>query len=165
MSDSAFLKIDGDIDRPTQFTRAELAGVAAPFQISDVSQFDPKRRGRAVRLAGLLEQVGVRDTAKWLTLHSSADDFHASVPLAAVRDRALLIYELDGAALPAGAGGPFRFLIPDFAACHTADVDECANVKFVDRIELSRERGHDNRPADERQHAALHEREAEYKKS
>ena len=64
--------------------------------------------------------------------------------------------------LPSGAGGPFRFLIPDFAACRTADVDECANVKFVDRIELSQQRGHDNRPADESQHAALHEREAEH---
>jgi DMSO/TMAO reductase YedYZ molybdopterin-dependent catalytic subunit len=163
MPDTTFLKIDGEVDRPAQFSRAELATVKSQFQITDVSQFDPKRRGRAVRLAGLLDQVGARASAAWLTLHSTADDFHASVPLAAVRERAVLIYELEDAALPAAAGGPFRFLIPDFAACHTADVDECANVKFVDRIELSRERGHDNRPADERQHAALHQREAEHK--
>ena len=51
--------------------------------------------------------------AAYLTLHSAADDFHASIPLAAVRDRAMLIYELDGAPLPTKAGGPLRFLIPD----------------------------------------------------
>jgi DMSO/TMAO reductase YedYZ molybdopterin-dependent catalytic subunit len=163
MTESTSLTIDGEVDRPAKFSRADLTALDARFQIADVSQFDPKRRGRAVKLAGLLELAGARSTAAWLTLHSSADDFHASVPLAAVRERAVLIFELDEVALPASAGGPFRFFIPDFAACHTADVDECANVKFVDRIELSRERGHDNRPADERQHAALHERESEPK--
>ena len=55
---------------------------------------------------------------------------------------------------------PFRFLIPDFAACKTHEIDECANVKFVNRIELTRERGHDNRPHDEAEHAALHEKQA-----
>jgi len=161
MSDSASLKIDGEVDRPAQLSRADLAAIAPEYQIADISQLDPKRRGRAVRLIGVLSQAGARDAAGWLTLHAAADDFHASIPLDAVRDRAVLIYELDGAALPASAGGPFRFFIPDFAACHTADVDECANVKFVDRIELSRERGHDNRPEDERQHAALHQHEHE----
>jgi hypothetical protein len=49
-----------------------------------------------------------------------------------------------------------RFLIPDYAACHTDEIDECANVKFVDRIELTTEKGFDNRPHDGAAHAALH---------
>ena len=76
-----------------------------------------------------------------------------------VRERAILIYKLDGKALPTSAGGPIRFFIPDFAACHTSEIDECANVKFVDRIEFSAAPGRDNRPHDEKEHAELHERE------
>jgi DMSO/TMAO reductase YedYZ molybdopterin-dependent catalytic subunit len=112
-------------------------------------------------LEGLLAAAVVRSGAAWLTLHSATDDFHASIPLEAVRERAIVLYRLNDAPLPAKSGGPFRFFIPDFAACHTHDVDECANVKFVDRIELSRERGFDNRPAEERAHAELHRRQAD----
>jgi DMSO/TMAO reductase YedYZ molybdopterin-dependent catalytic subunit len=104
-----------------------------------------------------LAVVGEKPAARWLTLHSSKDNFHASVPLDAVRDRAIIIYELDGQPLPEKSGGPFRFLIPDFAACHMAEVDECANVKFVDRIELTANRGFDNRPKDDAEHAKLHQ--------
>ncbi|MGC3971479.1 MAG: molybdopterin-dependent oxidoreductase [Pirellulales bacterium] len=154
------LTIDGEVSRPVRLDAAELAEIAAAFQVPDVSVLDPKRSGRAVRLAGLLQRAGARDDAAWLTLHSETDDFHASIPLAAVRERAVVIYSLDGGPLPTKAGGPFRFFIADHAACKTHEIDECANVKFVDRIELSRERGHDNRPHDEAEHAALHERQA-----
>ena len=153
------LRVSGEIERPRQLSAADLAAIDAEFQIADVSTLDPQRRGQAVKLAGLLSLVGIRASAAFLTLHSSADDFHASIPLAAVRDRAVLIYALDGAPLPAKAGGPLRFFIPDFAACHSADIDECANVKFVDHIELTADRGHDNRPTDEAEHAELHRRE------
>ena len=36
------------------------------------------------------------------------------------------------------------------------EIDECANVKYLDHIELTAGKGHDNRPHDEQQHAALH---------
>ena len=153
---SSILRVDGEVERPLELQSSDLAAIDAAFQISDVSTLDPKRKGRAVRLAGLLGRAGVKPTAQYLTLHASRDDFHASIPLAAVRERAILIYELDGQPLSASAGGPVRLLIPDYAACHTAEVDECANVKFVDRIELTAERGFDNRPQDEDEHAKLH---------
>lgn len=158
---SDVLTIDGEVDRPQQLTFDALAGLAEPYQVIDVSRLDPKRAGDAVRLEGLLAAVGVKPAARWLTLHATCDDFHASIPLDAVRDRAIVLYRLAGEPLPVKAGGPFRFFIPDFAACHTHEVDECANVKFVDRIELSAERGQDNRPAEEREHAELHRRQAE----
>jgi DMSO/TMAO reductase YedYZ molybdopterin-dependent catalytic subunit len=81
--------------------------------------------------------------------------------LDAVLERGILIYRLNGEPLPTKAGGPFRFFIPNFAACHSAEVDECANVKFVDHIELSAQRGHDNRPLEDREHAELHRRQEE----
>jgi DMSO/TMAO reductase YedYZ molybdopterin-dependent catalytic subunit len=157
---SALLKIDGEVERRLSLSFADLAAFEAKHQVSDVSQLDPKRSGDAVRLAALLDRAGVKPAARYLTLHSSTDDFHASIPLDAVRDRAVVIYRLAGGALPVKSGGPLRFFIPDFAACRTQEVDECANVKFIDRIELSRERGRDNRPSEEEEHAELHRRQS-----
>jgi len=160
MSD-VLLKITGEVERPLALSFVDLAKLDAALQITDVSRLDPKRAGDAVTLAGLLNLVGVKPSAKWLTLHSATDDFHASIPLDAVRDKAILIYRLHGDSLPAKSGGPFRFFIPNFAACHSAEVDECANVKFVDHIEVSSQRGHDNRPLEDREHAELHRRQEE----
>lgn len=156
---SDVLIIEGAAASCGPLSAEDLASIDARHQVADVSTLDAKRSGTAVRLAGLLERVGAKPDARWLTLHSSTDDFHASIPLDAVRDRAVLIYRLNGGPVPIKAGGPFRFFIPDFAACHTHEVDECANVKFVDRIELSAERGTDNRPHDGAEHEELHRRE------
>jgi DMSO/TMAO reductase YedYZ molybdopterin-dependent catalytic subunit len=157
---SSRLTIDGDVERPMALSFDDLAAFDESFQVRDVSRLDAKRQGDAVTLAGLIERVRPRPTARYLTLHSSSDDFHASIPLEAVRERAVLIYRLDSAPLPADRGGPVRFFIPDFAACHTDEIDECANVKFVDRLEFSATRGRDNRPHDADEHTALHERQA-----
>jgi DMSO/TMAO reductase YedYZ molybdopterin-dependent catalytic subunit len=153
------LTVDGDVEAPATFSHDDLAALGSEFQIHDVSRLDPKRHGTAVTLVGLLARVRPKPSARYLTLHAARDDFHASIPLEAVRDRAVLIYRLAGEPLPESAGGPVRFFIPDFAACHTSEVDECANVKFVDRLEFSTQRGHDNRPQDEAEHTALHDRD------
>ena len=47
-------------------------------------------------------------------------------------------------------------LIRDPAACHTDELDDCANVKFLSRIELSIRRGRDTRPTTDEDHAKLH---------
>jgi len=153
------LTIDGEVDSPVSLSLEDLAAFDAAHQVLDVSRIDPKRKGDAITLAGLLARVNLKAGAKYLTLHASRDDFHASIPLDAVREKAILIFRLGGQPLPESAGGPVRFYIPDFAACHTSEIDECANVKFVDRIEFSATPGKDNRPHDEKQHAELHERE------
>lgn len=153
------LTITGHVESPRAFTFTDLAAVDARHQVADVSRLVPGRKGDAVRLAGLLELVRPQAAGKWLGLHAGADNFHASIPLEAVADKALVIYRLDGQPLPPKAGGPVRFFIPDFAACHAHEIDECANVKFVDRIELTAEKGFDNRPHDGDEHAALHAKE------
>lgn len=152
------LRVDGAVERPTTFSLADLAGLDAAAQVWDVSRLDPKRRGDGVKLTALLDRVGVRADAMFIGLHSSTDDFHASIPLGPVRDRAILLYRHAGQPLDRKAGGPLRFFIPDYAACHVAEIDECANVKFVDRIELTVARGYDNRPADDEAHEELHQR-------
>ena len=125
-------------------------------QIIDLGRIAEVGEGDAIKLSGLLQRVGAKTEAQWLTLHASRDDFHASIPLDQVLERALLIYRLHGEPLPVTSGGPCRFFIPNYLACHSAEIDECANVKFVDHIELSAQRGRDNRPHDDAAHAALH---------
>ncbi len=156
MSEEVLVRIDGDVENPCHLTFDDLAAVDAAHQIVDVSRIEPSRKGDAVSLAGLLNLVRPNTTAKYLGLHSSTDDFHASIPLEPVRERGFLIYRLDGKPLDLKAGGPARFFIPDHAACHTDEIDECANVKFVDHIELTAEKGFDNRPEDEESHEKLH---------
>src|SRR5688500_145437 len=153
------LIIGGEVAQPSTLTFADLSAIAAEYQVADVGRIVPGRKGDAVKFEGILQAVKPRATAKYLGLHSSTDDFHASIPLAAVAERALVIYRLDGQPLPVKAGGPVRFFIPDFAACHTEEIDECANVKFVDRIELTATKGFDNRPHDGAEHEELHRKQ------
>jgi DMSO/TMAO reductase YedYZ molybdopterin-dependent catalytic subunit len=153
------LKIEGQVERSCALSFSDLAAIDARHQIPDVSRIAPGKKGNAVTLAGILELVQPKAEAKYLGLHAAADNFHASIPLDVVKDKAILIYRLDGQPLSAKAGGPVRFFIPDHHACHTHEIDECANVKFVDTIELTAEKGFDNRPPDEQQHAELHAKE------
>ena len=153
------LRIDGEVEQPVTLAIDDLAGLDPAQQVPDVKQLDPKRGGQAVRLSAILALVRPRPSARYLGLHSSTDDFHASIPLEAVADRALVIYRLEGRPLTRESGGPLRFVIPNYAQCHTAEVDECANVKHIDHLELTRVKGFDNRPTDEQEHEELHERQ------
>ncbi len=151
------LRIEGQVDEPLGLTDVDLAKLPEEYQVADVRQHGAKRPGTAIRLKPVLELAGVSPKATHLGLHAERDNFHASIPLAPILDRALIIYQSDGDALSVDAGGPFRFWIPDHAACQAAEIDECANVKFIDRIELTVGKGFDNRPKDDDEHARLHE--------
>lgn len=153
MCESIVLRVDGEVQRPLTLTYADLAAI--PDQV-DVSRLVPNRTGDAVPLEAILILAGVKPSATYLTLHAELDDFHASIPLMAVRDRAMVVYRRDGQPLPVDVDGPLRFLVPDSEQCRVAEVDECANVKHIDRIELGTVRGRDNRPTDEQEHARLH---------
>ncbi|MGE0760454.1 MAG: molybdopterin-dependent oxidoreductase [Pirellulaceae bacterium] len=160
MTESPTLRITGEVTTPLTLTYEDLAAMPVEYQLEDISRLDPKRRGDAVKLRGLLQRVGVKSAACYLGLHSRTDDFHASIPLAPIADRAYLIYRLHGQPLTVQQGGPFRFYILDYAACHTHEIDECANVKFVDHMELTVSAGFDNRPHDGQEHEELHRRQA-----
>lgn len=159
MSSPVLLQIDGEVVGKRAFTWEDLKAIDLQWQIDDVSLVDPDRTGGAVWLRGILEVVDVRPEAKYITLHSDRDDFHASLPLVEVYERGMFIYRNRNQPLPVTAGGPIRFFIRDHTACQATEVDECANVKFVDRIEFSRQKGFDNRPLDEAAHEALHRQE------
>jgi 2-dehydropantoate 2-reductase len=140
----ATITIEGAIGQGRSFTRETLAALPLEGRISDVSIIEPRRQGEAVRLSCLLDDAQPDDAATHVTLHS-ADGFSASIPITEVRESGLIIYQLDGQELPDAAGGPFRFLIPNAAECRTAELDACANVKSLARIELTAGKGTDTR--------------------
>lgn len=150
------VSVSGLVGRPLELSHVDLS--ALPGQVEDVSTLAPGREGSAVRIASVLEAASAQSGAEFLTLEADGG-FAASIPLAAVADQALLLYALDGEPLPHDKGGPVRFLIPNPAACGTAEIDTCANVKWLNSISLSTERGRDVRPATLRAHEALHEAE------
>jgi DMSO/TMAO reductase YedYZ molybdopterin-dependent catalytic subunit len=156
LNDEIILTVDGQVERPLQLTFADLAAFPEPAQVRDVSRFHPTRKGDGVILDVILEKAAVLPSANYLTLHAQRDDFHVSVPLEPLRGQGIVVYRIGPDPLGVEHGGPIRFLIRDPSACHTDQLDECANVKYLSRIELTERRGRDTRPADEKAHEALH---------
>ena len=161
MDDPPALRVDGAVENPESFRFEDLDAFPEADQVVDVSRFQPGRHGDGVTLDAILGRVGPRPGANYLTLHADRDDFHVSIPLGAVRAQAVVVYKRDGRPLAVEQGGPVRFLIKDRAACQTTELDDCANVKYLSRIELSVRRGRDTRPADDEAHAALHAAQSE----
>jgi DMSO/TMAO reductase YedYZ molybdopterin-dependent catalytic subunit len=159
MSDEVILRVDGAVERPLRLTRAELDAIPEVMHVRDVSRFHSQRQGDGVELVAILERAGVLPEANYLTLHADRDDFHVSIPLQPVREQGIVVYRLGDGPLGTERGGPVRFLVRDPTVCHTGELDECANVKYLSRIELTTRRGHDTRPTNDADHAALHRAE------
>ena len=102
---SNLLKVDGEVQHPQAFSFEQLAAIDDRYQIQDMTRYGMKFPSDAVQLQGLFEIVGVNSSAQFLNVHSSADHFHACVPLKPIRETAVLIYRLDGEPLEPKAGG------------------------------------------------------------
>ena len=158
MPDEVLLTVEGALESPLALTFDALRAFPESQQIRDVSQSQLGRRGAGVTLDAILTLAKPRPEARYLTLHASLDDFYVSIPLVPTQTLGIVIYGIDGAPLPTTEGGPLRFLLRDPAACHTAELDDCANIKHLDRIELTTHRGRDTRPNTPDDHPALHAR-------
>ncbi|GAC1301573.1 MAG: hypothetical protein NVSMB14_11310 [Isosphaeraceae bacterium] len=159
MESSTLLTIDGAVERPLTLAFEDLSAMPEEDRIIDVSRFHPARKGDGVSLDSLLRIARPIAEANYLTLHASRDDFHVSVPLAELRAEGIVVFRLGEERLAVAQGGPVRLIIRDPSACRSTELDDCANVKFLDRIELTVKKGRDTRPLDDVAHAALHERE------
>ena len=155
MDSQAILRVDGAVERPLSLTFGDLHAMPEGDHVLDISRFHPGRKGDGVTLESLLARAKPTAEANYMTLHASRDDFHVSVPLGPVREQGVVVYRLAGGHLTIEEGGPIRFLVRDPAVCNTGELDECANVKYLSRIELTTRRGTDTRPTTEDVHAAL----------
>jgi len=129
------VRVDGEVERSQTFGFVDLA--ALPDQVAQVGTLVPGRDGSAVRLRALLEVAGVRQHATHITFSASADNFSASVPLAAVIDRAVLVYRQGLEPLSTQQGGPVRLFIADVESCDVDSINTCTNVKDLDHIRVT----------------------------
>jgi 2-dehydropantoate 2-reductase len=133
------LRIDGAVVQPVTFDRASISKRPAQHHV-DVSTVMPNIRGKGIRLKGLLEVPALAIQADHVTFHSGDGKYSACLTLRQANEFGILVYELDGEALPAEKGGPFRLITPGLG-------DLCANVKGVARLEITQGMGADTRPS------------------
>jgi DMSO/TMAO reductase YedYZ molybdopterin-dependent catalytic subunit len=115
------LEIDGMVDRPMTLTYREL--MAMPMIVRDITLtcvsnevgggYVGGARWQGVRLADLLERVGVRTGADQL-LSTAVDGFTIGTPMDVVRDGrdAMIAVGMNGQPLPAAHGFPARLVTP-----------------------------------------------------
>jgi len=129
------VQVDGEVRRPQTFGFVDLA--ALPDQVAHVGTLISGRAGSAVRLRALLEATDVGEHATHVTFSAGSDNFSASVPLAAVIDRAVLVYRQGLEPLSTRQGGPVRLFITDVEGCDVEELNACTNVKNLDHIRLT----------------------------
>ena len=115
------LDVKGLFDRPRSLTLSDLKAYPAVTQPITISCISNPVAGdligtgfwTGVRIAGLLNDLGLRPEATELRIEA-ADGFYESVSLADLQDpRTLLVYGMDGEALPENHGFPLRIYIPN----------------------------------------------------
>ncbi|MBX3347678.1 MAG: 2-dehydropantoate 2-reductase [Nitrospira sp.] len=131
------VRIEGAVVQPVSFDRAALAALPAEHQL-DVSTVMPGMQGLGIRLKGLLDVPALAIDADHVVFDASDGKYSACLTLQQAKEFGVLIYELNGAALPDTKGGPFRLVTPGLG-------DLCANVKGVARIEITKGPGKDTR--------------------
>jgi len=132
------LRIDGAVVQPVTLDRVALAQLPAEHQIFDMSVVHSNMNGQGIRVKGLLDIPACEIGADHVTFHASDGRFAASLTLSQAIEYGIVVYQIDGQAVPANKGGPFRLITPGLG-------DLCANVKGVSRIEVRRGPGKDTR--------------------
>ena len=144
------LLIHGLVDRPLMFTIEDLKRFPAVSRLAFIECSGnsghewPGPRGASVQdthgllstsewtgvpLATVLNEVGVRDDARWMLVEGSdAAAMTRSLPLADIIDETLLCYAQNGEALRPEQGYPLRLLIPGWEG------NTC--IKWLRRLKL-----------------------------
>ncbi|HMS83728.1 MAG TPA: 2-dehydropantoate 2-reductase [Nitrospira sp.] len=136
-SGSGRVRIDGAVVQPVSFDRAALTSLPEEHQV-DVSTVMPGMQGQGIRLKGLLDVPALALDADHVAVHAADGKYSACLTLQQAKEFGVLVYELQGMALPDTKGGPFRLVTPGLG-------DLCANVKGVARIEITKGPGRDTR--------------------
>lgn len=143
-------KIEGDVLRPTTFSRLDLREIHRYYQIEDLAKVDERLAGRGVRLRKLVDIAGPSYGTRFITVESLDGAFSASFPIDEISKTGVIVYETKGGEpLSPQDGGPARLIVPFHP-------DKCANVKSVGRMVVSREPGRDTRPSNATEHARIH---------
>jgi DMSO/TMAO reductase YedYZ molybdopterin-dependent catalytic subunit len=134
------LKIDGLVERPAEFSLAELRQLPSRTQITRhdcVEGWSCIGKWRGVPLSLLLERVGVRPEARFVVFHcadamdeAGREKYYESIDFTdALHPQTILAYEMNGEPLPVPHGAPLRLRLERQLGYKMA--------KYVMRIELA----------------------------
>jgi DMSO/TMAO reductase YedYZ molybdopterin-dependent catalytic subunit len=150
------LRIDGEVDRPRGWSLEEIKRAPAITMVATLecagngrAFFEPRVAGvqwekgavgtarwTGVRLADLLRSSGIRSSARYIWLDGAdrgvgrAPDFVRSLAIDKAMHRdTLLVYAMNGEALPVAHGFPLRVIVPGWEGAYS--------VKWLTHIEAS----------------------------
>ena len=110
------LSIEGMVDRPATLSIADLRGFSSHGQITHLAceeGWSYVAQWTGARLEDVLHFVGIRPEAKYVAYFSMQRGWSDSIDMAdALHPQTILTYEMNGAALPPGFGGPLRMRVP-----------------------------------------------------
>ncbi|MET0332040.1 MAG: molybdopterin-binding protein [Dyella sp.] len=131
------LRVDGLVQRPSQFSIAQLQALATRTQITRhdcVEGWSAIGKWQGTPLAAVLSQVGVAAQARYVVFHCF-DEMEADTPyyesldiIEAHHPQTLLAYSLNGQPLPVANGAPLRLRVERQLGYKQA--------KYISRIEL-----------------------------
>jgi len=132
------LEVDGLVERAASFSLPELRALPARTQITRhdcVEGWSAIGKWTGVRLAALLDRVGVRPEARYVVFHCAdslgrtGDRYYESIDLAEARhEQTILAYDMNGQTLTVAHGAPLRLRVERQLGYKMA--------KYVMRIEL-----------------------------
>lgn len=115
------LQLDGLVDRPLSLSLEDLRSRPSVSQVITLSCISnpiggdliSTSRWTGVPVKAILSEAGLKGKAAYLNIQS-ADGFYESLSIdEAMDERVLLVYDMDGAPLPAEHGFPLRIYIPN----------------------------------------------------
>jgi len=116
------LKVDGLVEKPRDFTLAQLRELPSRTQITRhdcVEGWSAIAQWKGARLAALLEEVKPKPAARFVVFHCAdpmdsdgTSPYYESIDMDdAFHVQTLLAYELNNAPLPVGNGAPIRLRV------------------------------------------------------
>ena len=124
------LDVQGHVDRPQQFSLADLRAMEVRSQVTEVAceeGWSYIAEWTGTPLAAVLRACGVRPTAKYLVYWSSDPNWWDSIDIdEAMHPQTLMTWGMNGAGLPVPFGGPLRIRVPRQLGYKS--------VKYIDRL-------------------------------
>ncbi|WP_373489221.1 molybdopterin-dependent oxidoreductase [Blastomonas sp.] len=113
------LAIDGLVERPTRFALGQIRAMPRQTQITRhdcVEGWSAIGKWTGVNLSYLLDQVGLRDSARYLVFHCAdtlrAGPYYESIDMVDARHpQSMIAWALNDALLPVGNGAPLRLRV------------------------------------------------------
>lgn len=142
-------KLYGEVDRPVEWSFAELVALPAVQLRSDFhcvttwSYMDNLWEG--VLFKSVADRAGVRPAAKYAMIHGF-DGYYTNIPLSwLLEDDVLFAWSHDGKPLESEHGGPLRLVVPKLYGWKSAKWVSGVELMQNDRRGFWEERGYHNR--------------------